>query len=452
MNTPVPSSDRVISSSATNAVTLGTGAPSRGLSTTGASFAQVLSGLPKTGESPKTEESPKAVELSKAGAMAATAVAGAVSAKAAVTPSTGADPVIAAPVDRLSTDPAPAADPVTVPALPAMVPAMAANATAAPDIQDAAPQRPAQAAPAGKAAGKAAPSTVKHAAQPDPDTTPPLALLAAGTVVPQPPPPVRLGSAASVNVAAEHGQAAASPHGAPASVTAAIGPEAGKVAPDLGAAPSVAPATGSFMVPVADAAVQALVTLPMDMPVNGALLAGTAGVASAVPPTAVKPAASGGLPAAGPAAQLAPALVQIGRSAGSNHITVRLDPLELGSVAIRIDRGDSGTASVQVTVERPETLRLLLSDQPQLQRALDAAGLPQEGRTVTVTLATPEPSPAGGSSASAGGGGSSGANPGGGFGGQPGGRQGQRPSQTIPIAGIANSSSGWLRAGVDITA
>ncbi len=47
-------------------------------------------------------------------------------------------------------------------------------------------------------------------------------------------------------------------------------------------------------------------------------------------------------------------------------------------------------------VDRPETLKLMLADQPQLHRALDAAGLPQDGRNVTLSLATPNPGDGGG--------------------------------------------------------
>ena len=41
-----------------------------------------------------------------------------------------------------------------------------------------------------------------------------------------------------------------------------------------------------------------------------------------------------------------------------------------------------------LAVERPETLLLLLHDRPQLDRALDAAGIPPEGRTVQFSLAS----------------------------------------------------------------
>jgi hypothetical protein len=72
-------------------------------------------------------------------------------------------------------------------------------------------------------------------------------------------------------------------------------------------------------------------------------------------------------------------------------MTIRLDPPELGHVQIRIDRPVEAPAHVEITVEKPETLNLLLRDQPQLQRALDQAGVPPDGRSVTIHMAAAEP-------------------------------------------------------------
>ena len=94
---------------------------------------------------------------------------------------------------------------------------------------------------------------------------------------------------------------------------------------------------------------------------------------------------------ASPAQQLAAPLVALGTGPDqSRHMTVRLDPAALGSVQVRIDQPKDGPARVEVTVERPETLSLLLRDQPQLQRALDQAGIPPEGRSVVFQIATPD--------------------------------------------------------------
>lgn len=162
-----------------------------------------------------------------------------------------------------------------------------------------------------------------------------------------------------------------------------------------------------------------------------------------------------------PAAQIAPALVSLGRSSdGTQHLTVRLDPPDLGRVQIRIDRSPDAQAHVAITVERPETLTLLLRDQPQLQHALDQAGVPATGRSVTFHVATPEPAaradtaspaPPTGGSASMGGDLSHGAS-------RQGGRTDQ-PNGTVAPGGDTDASevssiapATWLRGGLDITA
>ena len=145
--------------------------------------------------------------------------------------------------------------------------------------------------------------------------------------------------------------------------------------------------------------------------------------------------------------QIAPALVSLaGGPPGTQRLTLRLDPIELGHVQIRIDRTKDGPAEVRITVERPETLALLQRDQHQLHLALDQAGIPAEGRQVTFyTGPSAEPPLSGqlsGASQDAGSGR-----------GQPGGRgqsgQGEgaaRQDDAKPI------TTGWLRAGLDITA
>jgi flagellar hook-length control protein FliK len=173
---------------------------------------------------------------------------------------------------------------------------------------------------------------------------------------------------------------------------------------------------------------------------------------SVLPPT---PAASA---APSPVAQMAPVLVSLAHAPdGAQRITMRLEPPELGRVEIRIERPTDAPARVEITVQRTETLTLLLRDQPQLQRALDQAGVPPEGRTVTFHVAAPEPAPraepaamqspaiaAGGLS----GDGSHGPS-----------RQNGEPRQTSGDApdGIENDAvpmapPAWMRAGLDITA
>ena len=163
-----------------------------------------------------------------------------------------------------------------------------------------------------------------------------------------------------------------------------------------------------------------------------------------------------------PVAQISPALISLARSSdGTQHLTVRLDPPDLGRVQIRIDRSPDAQAHVVITVERPETLTLLLRDQPQLQHALDQAGVPATGRSVTFHIAVLEPAaraetpmpapPAGGASPGMGGDFPHGAS-------RHDGRS-EQPSDFVAHGGGSDAPdvssiapATWLRGGLDITA
>ncbi len=60
---------------------------------------------------------------------------------------------------------------------------------------------------------------------------------------------------------------------------------------------------------------------------------------------------------------------------GSNQFDIRLDPPELGRVDVRLDVDRDGQATTHMTADRADTLELLQSQQPQLQRAFEQAGL-----------------------------------------------------------------------------
>ncbi len=70
-----------------------------------------------------------------------------------------------------------------------------------------------------------------------------------------------------------------------------------------------------------------------------------------------------------------PVAIAARAQAGSNQFDIRLDPPELGRIDVRLDVDSSGQVTSHVTVDRPETLTLLQSQQPQLERALEQAGL-----------------------------------------------------------------------------
>jgi hypothetical protein len=93
-----------------------------------------------------------------------------------------------------------------------------------------------------------------------------------------------------------------------------------------------------------------------------------------------------------PAEQIAPALVGMLKTAdGTQSVTVRLQPPELGQVQIRVGQAMDGTARVDITTEKTETLQLLQRDQPRLDQALDLAGVPSAGRSVTFQVVAPDP-------------------------------------------------------------
>jgi flagellar hook-length control protein FliK len=64
---------------------------------------------------------------------------------------------------------------------------------------------------------------------------------------------------------------------------------------------------------------------------------------------------------------------------GSRRFEIRLDPPELGRIDVRLDVDRGGNVTSRLTVDRAETLDLLRRDAPQLERALQHAGLNTEG-------------------------------------------------------------------------
>ncbi len=203
----------------------------------------------------------------------------------------------------------------------------------------------------------------------------------------------------------------------------------------------------------------------VDAPIT-AFLAAQAGP-SALPPAAPAPvatsAASPGAPAASPAAQVVPAVLAMHTANGAQNMMLRLTPAELGTVQVQVTRDRDGAASVSVLVERPETLRLLLHDQAQLQHALSQAGLPQD-RTLSLQQAPPGSFSGHEQAASARDPGQGGA-PGGNGGGDParagrddGARQNQsgdggaRSGSGRAAPGLRSYASAWQPAGIDITA
>lgn len=191
---------------------------------------------------------------------------------------------------------------------------------------------------------------------------------------------------------------------------------------------------------------------PAGLPTAPSASAAPASTAAAEPPQSLpsRPA---------PAAQVAPAfdtpefkaLVSAPPATdGVRRLVVRLDPVELGEVEIRVERPPSGPARVELTVGRPDTLLLLLRDQAQLNAALDQAGVPPEGRTLEFQL-SPARADTGGQAQDASSGGSWG-HRGNGEGRRDGGRGWQQPGGSAAVAASTLHQASWRNAGIDITA
>lgn len=96
---------------------------------------------------------------------------------------------------------------------------------------------------------------------------------------------------------------------------------------------------------------------------------------------------SGAVPTS-PVSQVGSALLTLstGRD-GTQQMSLRLHPEELGTVEVRIDRAPDGSARVSVTADNPNTLQMMSGAQDDLHKALDAAGIPA-GRALSFALGT----------------------------------------------------------------
>jgi flagellar hook-length control protein FliK len=120
-----------------------------------------------------------------------------------------------------------------------------------------------------------------------------------------------------------------------------------------------------------------VVHAPTDSPDAGTQAVGTfapqlnSPTSSAAPGAlTVTAATNGAVPLNGLALEIATSV-----KGGKSRFEIRLDPADLGRIDVRIDVDRNGQVTSHLTVEKPETLSLLRQDAPQLQRALDDAGL-----------------------------------------------------------------------------
>jgi len=144
----------------------------------------------------------------------------------------------------------------------------------------------------------------------------------------------------------------------------AASPAASLATAHLGAALTVGPPASSNAQTATDTVKSATAGLP-NFGIVATNIAATQATAAAGPATSAAAVSIAGLPVA----------IAARAQAGSNQFDIRLDPPELGRIDVRLDVDSSGQVTSHVTVDRPETLTLLQSQQPQLERALEQAGL-----------------------------------------------------------------------------
>jgi flagellar hook-length control protein FliK len=132
-------------------------------------------------------------------------------------------------------------------------------------------------------------------------------------------------------------------------------------------------ATAQTPAPAVDASAQAAAALPQQ--VSSVASTTQAG------PVSVTQATGAHVPVSGLAVEIA-ASVQSGKT----RFEVRLDPADLGRIDVRIDVDRNGQVTSHLTVEKPETLSMLRQDAPQLQQALNDAGLKSSGSGLQFSL------------------------------------------------------------------
>lgn len=114
----------------------------------------------------------------------------------------------------------------------------------------------------------------------------------------------------------------------------------------------------------------------------------TAPVSAAAPATS----ASAAMPAPQPTSEELTKVTDLGiaiaarSAAGAKSFEIRLDPAELGRVDVKLTVGTDGKADATIIAHRPETLALLLRDSQNLERTLKDSGLQLSNSSLNFSL------------------------------------------------------------------
>jgi len=286
---------------------------------------------------------------------------------------------------------APIAIEATAPAIPADAASPGAPALpATPDIATppgAAPAKP-------QTAADAAPAAPIEKTAPSDDSQKAVALKAAGLAEPIETPDAK--SPAPADRKADSGKAKSDRPGAVAratdaqprsetakSATDTTADQSPKTGPHQPHTPSAEHASPAARAAVADARAELPATAAAPAQLNAGAPAMPFNIAAplttplAMPPVValhVDPSSDNAIPFAGLAVEI------VSRAQdGLKRFDIRLDPPELGRIDVRLDVDSGGKVTSRLVVERAETLDLLRRDAPQLERALQHAGLNTEG-------------------------------------------------------------------------
>ena len=283
--------------------------------------------------------------------------------------------------------------PLAIAAVSAAVTEAAATPAAAPVGTDAAKIAAVDAKPADvKAAGAEATARLSADAKADDTTTTPAVALPVSTPRPAAPKTAaaaRTSATGEIAASSDEPDTSASPSNAP-TVSATATPVASDIEQPAAAKPAGKNASVDASVKAESTGAQtASATAAHLHPVSqqdgtlGQTGTQTSGVQSSFQPAVQAPvmpsqpsltvtaaSQSAAVPLSGLAMEIAASV-----RSGKSRFEIRLDPAELGRIDVRIDVDRSGQVTSHLTVEKPETLSLLRQDAPQLQRALNDAGL-----------------------------------------------------------------------------
>ena len=171
-----------------------------------------------------------------------------------------------------------------------------------------------------------------------------------------------------------------------------VRPAAAGAVPQSGPDRTSAGAEHEATAPTLESELTALAASNVDLPVPvlSSLAMSPPHLNTAPPVSTVRASAAAEPSSPSPAEQVGPPLASFAVSAAqpgaAQHLTIQLAPTELGRVQVHIERLPGGPARVELLIERPDTLLMLLRDQPQLHRALDLAGVPAAERSLQFQL------------------------------------------------------------------